>query len=209
MKKNSPLYIFLFVTILSAVFGAMISLVHYLSLDTLNRNERMIRNRSISRAFALTVRTVSSEAYEQVILDNIEKKEIRANNQTIQLYISKSTPHDIGFVFNGLGFWDRIIGILVLSNDLSEIKSIEILDQKETPGLGARIEESWFKDQFKSIPLDWTKPANSRIIFGQKTANGKVINGITGATQTSSALQRILNSELERFIRSYKGQPSQ
>lgn len=209
MKKNSPLYIFLFITILSTLFGAAISLVHYLSLDTLNSNERMIRNRSISRAFALSVPTATSEAYEQVITENIEKKEIQAANGIIQLYINKSAPHDIGFVFSGLGFWDRIVGILVLGPDLNEIKSIEILDQKETPGLGARIEESWFKDQFKSIPLDWTKPATSRIVFGQKTANGKIINGITGATQTSSALQRILNSELERFARSYKEQPSQ
>lgn len=191
------------------MLGAAISFVYYLSLDKLNSNERMIRNRSISKAFALSVPTATSEAYEKVIQDNIEKKELQTDNQKIQLYISKSSPHDIGFVFSGLGFWDRIVGLLVLSEDLSEIKSIEILDQKETPGLGARIEENWFKDQFKSIPLDWTKPVNSRILFGKKTSNGKIIDGITGATQTSSALQGILNTELERFIRSYKGQPSQ
>jgi Na+-transporting NADH:ubiquinone oxidoreductase subunit C len=193
----------------SVVFGIAISLVHYLSLDKLQSNERMIRNRSISKAFNLSIQSPTGEAYENAITTNIEKQELKTTTGAIQLYISKTQPREIGFVFTGMGFWDRISGILVLSDDLSEIRSIEILDQKETPGLGARIEEDWFKEQFKSIPIDWSKPAASRIVFGQKTANGKIINGITGASQTSSALQRILNSELERFMQAYKQQSPQ
>jgi len=204
MKKNSPLYIFLFITILSIVFGVAVSLVHYLSLDKLKSNERMIRNRSISRAFNLRIETSTGEAFENAITANIEKKELKSSSGTMQLFISKNEPREIGFVFTGIGFWDRISGILVLNADLNEIRSIEILDQKETPGLGARIEEEWFKEQFKSIPIDWSKPAASRIVFGKTASNGKIINGITGATQTSGALERILNSELERFIQTYK-----
>jgi Na+-transporting NADH:ubiquinone oxidoreductase subunit C len=164
----------------------------------------MIRNRSISRAFNLRIETSTGEAFENAITANIEKKELKSSSGTMQLFISKNEPREIGFVFTGIGFWDRISGILVLNADLNEIRSIEILDQKETPGLGARIEEEWFKEQFKSIPIDWSKPAASRIVFGKTALNGKVINGITGATQTSAALERILNSELERFIQTYK-----
>lgn len=204
MKKNSPLYVLTFVTLISTVFGAAISLVHYLSLPTLESNEKMVRNRSIARAFNLTVEPPTAENYEKAIADKITKKEIKTSTGSIQIYIRNTTPDDVGFVFKGMGFWDQIQGILVLNPELKNIVRIEILDQTETPGLGARIEEAWFKKQFESFPLKWDQPAKSRIIFGKENVNGNVINAITGATQTSSALERMLNSELERFYQSYK-----
>lgn len=206
MKKNSPAYVIVFITIISLVFGAAISAVHYLSLPTLEKNERMLRNRSISRAFNLNVEPPTADAFESAVSKEISKKELKGPSGTMQLYIKNSEPRDIGFVFRGMGFWDEISGILVLSPDLDTIKSVEILDQKETPGLGARIAESWFKEQFNSILLDWKKPADKRLLFGSETANGKTINGITGATQTTTAFQRILNSELELFIQLYRSE---
>ena len=104
----------------------------------------------------------------------------------------------VGFVAGGMGFWDRIECVVVLSPDLRNVLNVQVLDQKETPGLGARIEEPWFTDQFKGLALAWEAPAESRILVGANPAPNapNEVDAITGATQTSMALMRFLNDEL-------------
>jgi Na+-transporting NADH:ubiquinone oxidoreductase subunit C len=95
---------------------------------------------------------------------------------------------------------------MVLAPDMSRVMNIQFLDQKETPGLGARIEEGWFVDQFKGVPIAWDQPVDKRIIVGQapNPAAKNRVDAITGATQTSLALMRFLNSELETFRKAIK-----
>ena len=83
--------------------------------------------------------------------------------------------------------------------------NIQFLEQKETPGLGARIEEPWFTDQFKGLTIAWDKPVEERVIIGA-SADPKAknrVDAITGASQTSLALMKSLNRELERFRKVY------
>jgi Na+-transporting NADH:ubiquinone oxidoreductase subunit C len=200
MKKTSPAYILCFMIIVCTVFGTAISFVHYATLDMLRKNEKLHKNRIICRAFNLPVAGASADAFQKAIDENISYERIVYQGRTWDVYTQKEAGN-IGFVFVGTGFWDRITGIIVLSPDLSKIMNIQFLDQKETPGLGARIEEGWFTDQFKGIFIAWEQPIDKRIIVGSApipTAKNRV-DAITGATQTSLALMRFLNSELESF----------
>ena len=200
MKKTSPAYILGFMIIICTVFGTGISSVHYATLDMLRKNEKLHKNRSICRVFNLSVAGASADAFQKAIDDNIGYEQIAYQGRTWDVYKQKDTGN-IGFVFSGTGFWDRITGIMVLSPDLSKVMNIQFLDQKETPGLGARIEEGWFVDQFKGVPIAWDQPVDKRIIVGPApNPNAKNrVDAITGATQTSLALMRFLNSELELF----------
>lgn len=207
MTKTSPAYILGFMILVCIVFGTAISSVHYVTLDTLRKNEKLHRNRIICRAFHLPVTGVSADAFQKAIDDNISHEQIDYQGRTWNVYKEKDTGN-IGFVFSGTGFWDRIMGIIVLSPNLSKIMNIQFLDQKETPGLGARIEEGWFTGQFKGVPIAWEQPSDKRIIIGtapDPEAKNRV-DAITGATQTSLALMRFLNIELEAFRKAMKGQ---
>lgn len=218
MTKTSPAYILGFMIIICTVFGTGISSVHYATLDMLRKNEKLHKNRSICRVFNLSVAGVSADAFQKAIDDNIGYEQIAYQGRTWDVYKQKNSGN-IGFVFSGTGFWDRITGIMVLSPDLSKVMGIRFLDQKETPGLGARIEEGWFIDQFKGVPIAWDQPVDKRIIVGQapNPAAKNRVDAITGATQTSLALMRFLNSELETFRKAIKewrekpmlGMPSQ
>jgi len=200
MTKTSPAYILGFMIIICTVFGTGISSVHYATLDMLRKNEKLHKNRSICRVFNLSVAGASADAFQKAIDDNIGYEQIAYQGRTWDVYKQKDTGN-IGFVFSGTGFWDRITGIMVLSSDLSKVMNIQFLDQKETPGLGARIEEGWFVDQFKGVPIAWDQPVDKRIIVGPApNPNAKNrVDAITGATQTSLALMRFLNSEIELF----------
>ncbi|HHT9112751.1 MAG TPA: FMN-binding protein [Candidatus Wunengus sp. YC65] len=205
MTKTSPAYILGFMILICAVFGTGISSVHYATLDMLRKNEKLHKNRSICSVFNLSIAGPSADAFQKAIDDNIGYEQIAYQGRTWDVYKQKDTGN-IGFVFSGTGFWDRITGIMVLAPDMSKVMNIQFLDQKETPGLGARIEEGWFVDQFKGVPIAWDQPVDKRIIVGQSPipAAKNRVDAITGATQTSLALMRFLNSELESFRKAIK-----
>jgi Na+-transporting NADH:ubiquinone oxidoreductase subunit C len=198
MKKNSPLYVVGFMIVLCAVCGAAIATVQFMMKPLLDANDRLVRNRTIARVYGITVTQQTAAAYDSALSAAIAETTVTANGQTWELFTGKNPPHEPGFVFGGLAFWDYVSGIVVLSHDLSHIRAIDFIDQKETPGLGARIEEKAFKDQFRDYPVAWDRPQNERIKFGENR-NGKRLDAITGASQTSIALERILNDNLAAF----------
>lgn len=203
MNKKKPGYILLFMLAICGVFGTGVSTVHNATQDMLEKNNRLHRNRVICRAFLVPVEKENAQAYEDAMSDFIRVETRREGNLKRNVYFRKDAQGrgDIGFDISGMGFWDRINGIVVLTADLNEIVNIQFFDHKETPGLGARIEENWFTSQFKGLRIAWNKPKKERVVIGPSADPNAAnrVDAITGATQTSTALMRFLNQELEEI----------
>ena len=73
--------------------------------------------------------------------------------------------------------------------------ALEILEQVETPGLGTKVTETPFTDQFKQLKtsplINWVK--------GVEPENPNEIQAITGATISSKAVVAIINSGIEKM----------
>ena len=207
MNKQSPAYIILFILALSIFFGFAISIVNYSTVDLLKKNEEMHRNRVIAQVFSLPVSGSSADAYRESVEERIEELTISYKNRDIP-YLKDKESGDIGIFFRGMGFWDAITGIAVVTPDLGKIQNIKFLDQKETPGLGARIEEQSFTDSFRGLTIAWENQPDKRIIIGPSPDPGALnrVDAITGATQTSIALMEMLNRDLDTFRKAYKGE---
>jgi Na+-transporting NADH:ubiquinone oxidoreductase subunit C len=188
----------------SIVFGIGVALVQYITQETLARNVQLHRNRVICQAFALADETQSAETCTGAIEDQLQIDTVRTAGGPMEVFVRQSTG-EVGFVFSGMGFWDRIRGVLVLSSDLQTVRNIRFLEQKETPGLGARILEPGFTDQFSGLNVAWREPKDERIIVSQSPDDAaNKVDAITGATQTSMAVMKILNDELARFRDAYR-----
>jgi len=200
MNKKKPGYILLFMLAICVVFGTGVSAVHNATQDMLEKNKRLHRNRVICRAFLLPVEKENAQAYEEAMARFIRVETRGQGDHKRNVYFRKDSPGQgiIGFDISGMGFWDRINAIVVLTADLKEIVNIQFFDHKETPGLGARIEENWFTSQFKGLKIAWDKPEGERVIIGPSPDPNAAnrVDAITGATQTSTALMRFLNQEL-------------
>ena len=88
------------------------------------------------------------------------------------------------------------------TDDLARVKGIKILYQGETPGLGGRITEEWFTDQFAGKPVAQSDDAGNYIYFvaEQKEQLGpNEVHGITGATQTTDGVAKFLNADIARI----------
>ncbi len=188
--------------ILCVLLGSLVSFVQLSTVDILKENEKAHKSSVIYRAFTGDNNKLTPKQYEEFITANLDQKTRSIGKRSLEIFKHKQDK-SIGFIFQGLGFWDAITGIIILSDDLSTVKNIQFLNHKETPGLGARIEEQSFTDQFKGLTIDWNAPVGERVIVGASAdPNAKNrVDAITGASQTSIALGAFLNTELE-IIRS-------
>jgi Na+-transporting NADH:ubiquinone oxidoreductase subunit C len=106
----------------------------------------------------------------------------------------------------GYGLWDIIKGYIALEPDLNTVKGISFYEHKETPGLGARITEDWFKKNYigKKIldegDLVSVKVAKGRVDDVVKPEERKhYVDGISGATLTGKGINQFLEADLSKY----------
>jgi len=106
----------------------------------------------------------------------------------------------------GMGYQDNIRVLYAYSFEQDAIVGFKILDSKETPGLGDRVEkEPHFIANFErldaSLDAAGASLANPIVTVkqGQKTGPWQ-LDGITGATITSEAIGKLLNQSASRWV---------
>jgi len=101
------------------------------------------------------------------------------------------------------GFQDRIRLMVGLSNDGGRVTGLTVLESSETPGLGDRIQQPQFRDQFigrsTEHPFVRVKPGES--------AAGQV-DAITGATISSQAVINAINGQLTLIRKELASNPN-
>jgi len=95
-------------------------------------------------------------------------------------------------VLSGKGLWGKIVAVIGTDSS-GELRGLSILDQNETPGLGGRIGEKWFKDQVRG--RKGTLKMNPE---GTRSGAPDEIDAITGATVTSRAMLEMLNRAVRK-----------
>lgn len=202
MKKQlrSVTYMFL----ISLFFTSLVSAVHYLNEKTIALNQTLKLQRVILRVLDIDAEKGTSDAtISRLFMERV--KDIHVEEKV--LYVGyKEDGHTIqGYAFpvGGPGFWGPIQGIVGVNPEATEVLGIAFYKHSETPGLGGRITEDWFSNQFKGLPLYPIK--GDRKIFYLKpegtTEAPNELDAITGATNTSSAVESFLNEELDYFLR--------
>ena len=95
-------------------------------------------------------------------------------------------------LLEGGGFQGPLILVIALDGDT--VTGFRVVRQDETPGLGARITEEAFQESFKG------KKVSDGIRMSRSGAAGpSEFDAITGATETSKALEKILNSGFKKY----------
>ena len=94
----------------------------------------------------------------------------------------------------GSGFTDEIRLLVGLDPEATMITGIYVLDQKETPGLGALITAASFGGQFKNIPTN-----RSLEVVTLEPTDPNQIKALTGATISSQSVAAIVNSTVKEL----------
>jgi Na+-transporting NADH:ubiquinone oxidoreductase subunit C len=173
--------------VVTAVFISVVSGIHLSTTEIVALNERLYIREAVLYAAGIEIPD-SAEAIT-------EKFNNRVNEKTdyFELLDSAGNVDGYAILIRGAGLWGEIRAILAFESDLETIRGIEFIAQNETPGLGARITENWFKEQFrgKTLPLE---------LVPEDTADEEnEIDGITGATVSSTSVMGIIRDGVEKI----------
>lgn len=192
-KKISETRVFpvLFMIIVTIVSIGILATIYQVTINKVNTYRQMKLRVSILQLFNLPVDNID------LTYDNYIKK---IDSDKLQYYIAESDSIVLGYCFpvSGRGLWGTINALLVLTPDLTKIKGLEIVNQNETPGLGGRITEDWFKKQFQNKVIISNKIVRSfQLVPESEKTHDDQINQITGATASSKAIVDMLHDNVE------------
>jgi Na+-translocating ferredoxin:NAD+ oxidoreductase subunit G len=178
MNKNLPFKMILVMTIITAVSGLVLSGIWSVSEDKISRNEKA---KVIDSLFEINP---AATKYEKLDM----------SEEVYKCFDKKGRLLSYFFIAEGNGFQALIRIAVSVEPDWKEIIGIRILEQTETPGLGAKITEKSFLDKFANLAL----LENSPITCLKKDAHKSKseILAITSATISSKAVANIINDRI-------------
>ena len=181
-----------FVVILGMVLSAIIFVVNAQTAPRIAKNEELTIKRTVLEALVIAYR---ESDLEEVFNQNVTV--VKKGDKTF--YVSKGG--DVAFEFTGSGLWGPIHGVISLGSDLSTIRRIMIIHQEETAGLGGRLAERQYLSSFDSKKFMPT----IEIVNRRKAEKANEVDGISGATMTSKAFEKIMNDQVGAFVAAFRG----
>ena len=158
---------------------------HYRLLIT-GRHQRSQLNQKAETERAIYLVHLDGKRYEEI------------KNAGFEVYkVFNQADSSVGYslVYSGNGFQGKIKLMIGLTEDLNKITSIEVLEQSETPGLGTKILEPPYKDQYKGL----TPTPAIKLVKGVEPSNPNEVQSITGATISSRAVVAIVNEGIAKL----------
>lgn len=193
MNKQSLIYTVIFTFLVSFVFVTLLAFANDSTQEQVQLNQELARQRAILNALNI----------EYSGPDDVQAKfnDITVVNENgTELYQAQKDTHTaVAKEFSGSGLWGTIRGILAVQEDMDRTVGIEIIEHNETPGLGGRIDEPWFKEQLRDLRIVDGAIQVSGAGDGDEDKDNGEIDGITGATRTSDAMDVILSNEISTF----------
>lgn len=201
--RDNPAYPVAYMFCVTFVFTGIIVGVSRATRERVEQNQQIMRERAILMATLpdeVDYRTPSPVVH-QTFLERVTPP---GEGEVLYRVMENDTLRAYALPLDGQGFWDDIRGMLGLEPDKETIVSIAFHVQAETPGLGAEITQPHFREQFRGKklapddkPLEVVSPA-------EETTEHSV-HAITGATQTSIRVERIINAS----VRAWREQKTQ
>lgn len=193
-KESTLINMFFTLLIISLIASATLSFVYIKTKSPIEKAIELKKN--------LAIRKVIPEFNNSPINDYIKFpiKQVIKNDtliiDSLTIYIGKYNDSIVGYAvetFSNEGFGGKI-KLMVGFLPEGTIKSIEVIEHNETPGLGDKMLKS--KSNF-SIQFEGKNPQNFKI-FVKK--DGGDVDAITAATITSRAFCDAVNKAYEGFL---------
>jgi Na+-transporting NADH:ubiquinone oxidoreductase subunit C len=193
MKKESKVYSVLFTFGITFVLVALLALANESTKEPIARNNELFFRRAVLFAMNIPYDRIDQvfDLYSKTVTE-------RTTDQGILYQAVQDGETVFAMKFAGNGLWGTITGIVAISEDASRIVGIDFVEQNETPGLGGRIDDLWFKEQFRgeAIPEGRITMLRSAGRLGDPDSDNAAVDAVTGATLTSESVEKILNQYL-------------
>lgn len=192
-RETRP-YPVVFMVIITIIFIGILATFYQLSFERVTIYRQTQLKKMVLDVFGLPSENIEADFANYITT---------SQNEEIMYYEARLDSVFLGYCFpiSGSGLWGTIQALLAVTPDFGEIISIEIVNQNETPGLGGRITEDWFKDQFKGkILVNDDVVSAFMLIPENEICQEKDINQITGATASSKAVVDMIFKNVTKYF---------
>ena len=223
MNKNSNTYQILYAAIMVLLVGVVLAFVYMALKPKQDINIANDKRNQILSALHITAASESEipatydkyvtrdliidkegnviDSAKNVAFDIDMSKNIKLEADKRQLPVFECTLDDGSKKYvipvYGAGLWGPIWGYVAVNDDGKTIYGANFSHESETPGLGARITEETFQNQFtdKELFKDGSFKSVSVMKKGQKPNDGSdYVDAISGATITSRGVGTMMQS---------------
>ncbi|HSH35361.1 FMN-binding protein [Schnuerera sp.] len=200
MKKSFGFPI-IFMVVITAFFTLILAYLNYATTDAIAFNEETELRKTLLYVFDIDIPSEEPKVIEEVFNEYVGEEVVE--DETI--YFVKEGEEVLGYAFpvGGTALWGTVQGYVAVSEDYSQLLGLDFVSHSETPGLGGRITEDWFKEQFRGLNL--SEATDGEYIIYRPAAGGNV-DAIAGATQTSNSVSQFLNEDIYEFINRQRGE---
>ncbi|PLX44441.1 MAG: hypothetical protein C0609_05585 [Deltaproteobacteria bacterium] len=188
--NKSPLYSILFIALLAVFFGGAVSGVEQYTRERVEQGRVAAERSRVLEALGMEAPDSPAE------LADLWSGRISEKADASGLYYSAKDGAGAlmgyAFPFTAPGFWGPVRGVVGVNPQGTTLLGLSIISHQETPGLGGRISEKWFTEQFRGKRIDTS--TNAPLSFVYRTVNApNEVEAVTGATQTSSRFAGFMN----------------
>jgi Na+-transporting NADH:ubiquinone oxidoreductase subunit C len=193
--------------LITLCFTSMVSAVKHFNEDRIRTNEKVKFQRIVLEVLGFELKP--GAAREEIVrLFDAQVRPFQMDGRTLYRGYEADGQTIRGYAFpvSGPGFWGPIYGMAGVDAAAGSILGIAFYRHSETPGLGGRITETWFQEQFADLSLEQGASRGKLFTLGAPGPDKSPheLDAITGATETSRAVEAFLNRELARSLEALK-----
>jgi len=196
-----------FMLVLSAICTAVPAWLKESTEERVRGHELLKTRRNV-----LTAMKILPDGATPDMINDIFRKSVLVQERNGRTFWATTPSVDtelIAFAIGGPGFWGPIEGVVAVNPETYGIVGVTFTKHSETPGLGGRIDESWFKDQFTDLLLDpMTEEPMVRLMAPGNRSRPTDVDAITGATETSKKIQHLFDNDVRAALLLLKDEPS-
>lgn len=195
--KRGHVYTLVFMVVITAVLVFALAAAYEAFKPAIEVNKTLKEQRAVLYALGLDQGLANdrvSAVYEEKIKPAPISGQAEVNGVPVLAHMEGGQPVSYAVPFDGAALWGALRGYLGVKADLSGTTGLVFTYQNETPGLGGRIDEDWFKAQFAGLPIR----KGAQLAYG--TQPDYQLDAVTGATQTSAAVLRTVNKALAETV---------
>ena len=197
LNTNSNVYTFVYMTIVVIIVAVLLALANQALKPRQDANILLDKQKQILGALKIDYTNGDpADIYMALVNDTLTFGDMEVYVANLNGAVKYILP------LSGKGLWGGIGGYLALDEDKNTIYGVNFNHESETPGLGAKIVEMPFREQFEGKHI---RNAEGQVVSvavlkkGNMAEGQEQVDAISGATITSSGVSTMLQTNLEEY----------
>ena len=196
--KEKNTYIIIYAAVMVIVVAFLLAFISSALKPTQDANvERDKKNQIL---ISLNIVGLKGEAVDKKYTETITRELSESGGTVYVASVDGVTKYVLPV--KGRGLWGGLWGYISVDEDKQHVFGAYFDHESETAGLGARIKERWFQEQFNGKPLFTDNPQQVALTVVKKGSSKSEteVDGVTGATLTSNGVAGMVTDGLQAYI---------